>query len=212
MILEVQNVDYDFYFQDNHSMVVQQTQLFYQQFLINNLKPEIKRSMKDIFNFEEMREDLFQEPIYNSQKTLCFDIQNVFITKVKPDKVAKCMVDNPDMFDSDEAQDYILVHKQTDDPNFEERDHPFETLQGMQKYKEKKQFLNEFMKSYVKFYGLNDFNSQPFASKVRKQDSICSKSKKTLYCCNMAKHKLKCLCGFTIYKVRPYVYGIMRVL
>ena len=33
-----------------------------------------------------------------------------------------------------------------------------------------------------------------------------------ILCCNLAKHKGKCMCGYTLYKVRPYVYEILRAL
>ena len=43
-------------------------------------------------------------------------------------------------------------------------------------------------------------------------DSNHSRDNDILHCCNLAKHKIKCLCGFTLYKVRPYVYEILRAL
>jgi hypothetical protein len=38
--------------------------------------------MQSIPNFEDMKEELFKEDLYNKMKTLCFDIENVFLRKV----------------------------------------------------------------------------------------------------------------------------------
>ena len=38
--------------------------------------------MQSIQNFEDMKEELFKEDPYNKMKTLCFDIENVFLRKV----------------------------------------------------------------------------------------------------------------------------------
>ena len=56
----------------------------YQQFIKNKMKANLVENMMNIQNFEEMREELYQEPIYKNQKTLCFDIQNIFLSKVIP--------------------------------------------------------------------------------------------------------------------------------
>ena len=72
-----------------------------------------------------MREELYQEPIYKNQKTLCFDIQNILLTKVTLQDIAQCMIVRQDMFDENFDQDYILVRNLPDDPNFEEKVQPF---------------------------------------------------------------------------------------
>jgi hypothetical protein len=38
--------------------------------------------MKNIPNFSELKSELYKEDIYKTMKTLCFDIENVFIRKV----------------------------------------------------------------------------------------------------------------------------------
>ena len=37
---------------------------------------------KKISNFKETRKELFKEDFYKNMKTICFDIENVFIRKV----------------------------------------------------------------------------------------------------------------------------------
>ena len=38
--------------------------------------------MKNIPNFSELKSELYQEDIYRSMKTLCFDIESIFVRKV----------------------------------------------------------------------------------------------------------------------------------
>ena len=52
--------------------------------LYQSLKNQINfiSLMKSIPNYSELKSELYQEDIYKSMKTLCFDIENVFIRKV----------------------------------------------------------------------------------------------------------------------------------
>ena len=64
--------------------------------------------MKSIPNYSELKSELYQEDIYKKMKTLCFDIENVFIRKV-------------DLKDAEELQklkntenygiDYVVIDK-----------------------------------------------------------------------------------------------------
>ena len=75
--------------------------------------------------------------------------------------------------------------------------------------------LDEIIKSFTKNY--QSMNNLPFSmsksnssSLVLKYESVSSKDRKD--CCQIKKLKLKCICGYTLYKVRPYVYEILRAL
>ena len=38
--------------------------------------------MKSIPNFSELKSELYKEDLYKTMKTLCFDIESVFVRKV----------------------------------------------------------------------------------------------------------------------------------
>ena len=38
--------------------------------------------MKNIRNFSELKSELYKEDIYRHMKTLCFDVENVFVRKI----------------------------------------------------------------------------------------------------------------------------------
>ena len=124
------------------------------------------------------------------------------------------MLIRKEIFDNDLAQNYILVHNVPKDINFEEQEQqPFDILQGIQKLKQKRELLTEIMNNYAKSYGVNFSNSQSLSSKQRFSESLINSfENEDNPCCSLAKNKLKCICGYTLYKVRPYVYELLRAL
>ena len=56
--LPVFDIDYDFYFKNNHGMLVVQTQLKYQSFMENKMKQKLIELMQNMEYYEELREDL----------------------------------------------------------------------------------------------------------------------------------------------------------
>ena len=72
--------------------------------------------MTSIQNFDELKSELYKEDIYKKMKTLCFDIESVFIRKIN-------LKDIEELTTLKQCQNYednyVLINMKPDDPNIE---------------------------------------------------------------------------------------------
>ena len=104
-------VEYDFYFKNNHGLFVFQAQMKYMELLQMKKKVNFEEFFKNIKYFSKIQENLYREEIFNNQKTLCIDIESVLLRRVNildPDEHAILMRE----YEQEEfANRYFVINK-----------------------------------------------------------------------------------------------------
>jgi len=144
------DVDYDFYFQNNQGMFVVRTQNAYKELINSKVKENIIKQMNSINQFDDIREELYQEDIYMNQKTLCFDVRNVFIKEMDLSDIENFFEIQKDFFDDKDFEtNYIVVHRKADSEEVKHNnDNQDQFLTGIQNIKKRKQCLVQLIASY----------------------------------------------------------------
>lgn len=65
-----------------------------------------------------MKEELYQEDIYSNQKTLCFDIEHIFIRKINITDIDEFNSLQKDSQEENFSHRYILVNNLPSNPKF----------------------------------------------------------------------------------------------
>jgi len=78
--------------------------------MYQNLKSKINfiDLMKKIPNYLELKSELYKEDLYKQMKTLCFDIESVFIRKINLKDIEEL---NTLKACEDVGTDYVLINK-----------------------------------------------------------------------------------------------------
>lgn len=64
-------------------------------------------TLKGVHQFDDMRFELYQEDVNHGQKTLCVDVENIFVRKVNMLDVEEINM----LREANRYEDYIIVNK-----------------------------------------------------------------------------------------------------
>ena len=130
---------------------------------------------KKISNFKETRKELFKEDFYKNMKTICFDIENVFIRKVNLQESEEL-----NLLSQTEEHElrYILIKHEILESDSDALDREQEEMKGLKKLEINKLKIQQLIRNYG-------------------EKSEFEESKGN--CCTLGDQGKLCLCNHSLY-------------
>lgn len=154
----------------------------------------------NVHQFEQMKQELFQEEIFKRQKTLCIDIENVCLRKVEifdPEEY-QLLREEAQAGGEEQFYNYILVK------NYEKKDIITIKESNPNKLANNASDLLQIIENYkIQVLEAEDDHldeDQPILQNENFKD----------FCCKVSSQGKICICKKTIYKIRPYSLEILR--